>query len=808
MSDYQKRMQWWRSVRNLGCICAACGIPATPAIQALAQPVPGFNDAADSSLNESIPDETEISKADPSGTADESEDNVEVSSFLTVDLHVQDTDLANVLKMLSLQSQKNIIVSRNVSATVTADLYDVTFYEALDAILNANGYGYREEGNFINVYTLDELRAIEDSERKVVHQRYELSYLNSADASVFITPLLSDDGSIAISGEVGAGIDPDTGDVGQQSWASSATIVVSDYAENVAQIGEMIKELDTRPQQVLVEATVLQTKLTEDNAWGVDWSIVSDVNFSDFTNPLSGVGDLLKGKDSGFQPPDNQGFNIGTNVGRVAGPGSLKIGIISDDISVFLRVLDEVSDTTVLSRPKILTLNRQRGEILIGAQIGYLNTTATQTSTTQTVEFLDTGTKLLFRPFIAKDGFVRMELAPSVSEGLIREITSAGGDAVTIPDRITQELTTNVVVRDGNTIVLGGLFREQTDLSRSQVPVLGDIPLIGAAFKGRSDSTEKQEIMFLITPTVMKDEYLDTMGQRAVDGVRRARLAVRSGTLWWSNERLTAQHNMRAEDFLRQGNNEMALWEIENSLSLHQNQPEVLRMKEEITGKRDRWFDREIVQSMMTDAVADHLAANNTDNAVSNDLSSVVESTPVAPVLGQPHHGDEMFDTGVSFDDDSSFDESTYLELGELASPESMESIHEGPGSITEIPTTFEEPSQLDDSEMNSPVDPIAESGESSDDLSVELDFDFQPGTTYESENGASINQIENETGLLEFFSTEIATTDATKSQNRRPFLLSAKWLSFQRFMGIDFGTKTESSQLAEAPTDIPEGIK
>jgi len=258
----------------------------------------------------------------------------------------------------------------------------------------------------------------------------------------------------------------------------------------------------------------------------------------------------------------------------------------------------------------------------------------------------------------------------------------------------------------------------------------------------------------------------------------------------------------------------MALWEIENSLSLHQNQPEVLRMKEKITGERDRWFDREIVMSMMTNAVADHLAADNSDDAVSNKRSSDVESTTVVPILAQSDNGDEMFDTGVTFDDDSSFDESTFLELDEPASPESMESIPKESGSISEIPNTFQEPSQPDDSGMNSPVDHIAESGEPSepresfDELSMILDFDFQQPTTSDRENDTSINPIENEIDPLEFLTTEIATADATKSQNKRPFSLSAKWLSFQRFMGIDFGTKTESSQLAEAPTDIPEGIK
>jgi type IV pilus assembly protein PilQ len=98
----------------------------------------------------------------------------------------------------------------------------------------------------------------------------------------------------------------------------------------------------------------------------------------------------------------------------------MKIGIVSNDVAVFLRVLDEVSDTTVVSNPKVLALNRQPARVLVGRKVGYLNTTSTDTATTQTVEFLDTGTQLYFRPFVSNDGIIRMELRPAVSEAAIR----------------------------------------------------------------------------------------------------------------------------------------------------------------------------------------------------------------------------------------------------------------------------------------------------------------------------------------------------------------------------------------------------
>ncbi|MFG0331360.1 MAG: hypothetical protein ACF8PN_15845 [Phycisphaerales bacterium] len=573
-----------RSFWTWGCVYAVCGALATPAIA------------------QDFGDDPEFA-TDPAfgGTEDEIDGNVSVTEFLTVDLHVQDTDLAKVLQMLSIQSQKNIIVTKNVAGSVTAHLYDVTFYEALDAILNANGFGYIEEGNFIEVYTLEELAQIEQANLQMVHQRFELSYLNASDAAIFVTPLLSDDGSIAINGEAPDGFDPDESDGGRDTWAFSATLVVSDYPENVEAIAAMLDELDTRPKQVLVEATVLQTTLTEDNAWGVDWSLVGDVNFSNFTNPLSGVDDLLAGSDDGFQPSDNQAWNVRSNAGRTSGPGTLKLGVVSDDISVFMRVLDEVSDTTVMSRPRVMTLNRQRGEILIGRRIGYLSSTSTETSTTQTVQFLDTGTQLIFRPFVGKDGFIRMELKPSISEGVIRDVTGASGDTITVPDEITQELTTNVVVHNGHTIVLGGLFREETTLSRRQVPVLGDIPLVGAAFRGHDDSTRRSEITFLITPSIMNDEVLLADGRNELEMVERHRIGARKGVLPWSRDRLTAQHNMKAEEAMREGDRELALWHINQSLNLNENQPRIREMRERITGETEEWMNGAIFDTMLQD---------------------------------------------------------------------------------------------------------------------------------------------------------------------------------------------------------------
>lgn len=525
---------------------------------------------------------------------------VDVSEFLTVDIAVNNTDLAQVLQMLSMQSQKNIVMSSNVSATISADLYDVTLYEALEAILHVNGCGFIEKNGFIYVYTREELEEIDRASRVRVTDVFRLNYINAADASIFLTPMLSDDGVIALNGPVPPGFEAEVSDGGEDTWVHGNVLVVCDYPENLEEMGRVLSLLDTRPKQVLVEATVLQTTLTEENAWGIDWNIIFDANFSDLKNPLSPVDDLVTG---GFQPSDNNAGSVGTNLTSFSNPSTLKIGVVSEDISVFLRVLDAVSDSNVISRPKVLALNRQRGEILIGRKIGYLSSTSTETSTTQTVQFLETGTHLKFRPFVADDDFIRMELEPSVSEGIIREVSGQNNSIFTIPDEITQELTTNVNVPNGHTIVLGGLFKEETVVSRRQVPLLGDIPLLGAAFRGQEDDIRRSEITFLITPTIMHDEVLLAEGEAAEEHLERTRIGIRRSILFWSRDRMSAQHAVRAEEYLRQGDSEMALWEIDRSLSLSPNQPLVIKMREEITGQREQV----IIRSFFEDLIRERL---------------------------------------------------------------------------------------------------------------------------------------------------------------------------------------------------------
>lgn len=672
---------------------------------------------------------------------------VEVSDYDLVDLHVNNEDLGNILQLLSIQSSRNIISSNNVQATVTADLYGVTFYEALDSILHVNGFGYIEKGNFIYVYTAEELAEFEALSRQPVTRIIDLDYLNATDAAEFAKMLLSENGAITANAATEAFTITDGVPNGADNYANSATIVVYDFEENVEEIQALINELDTKPAQILIEATILQTTLNEANAFGVDFALIQNLDFTDFVGtggPLSVVDGLLTGAGetvdgTAVDVPGGDGTALQSTPGNTSGPATLKAGFVNGDVGVFMRVLDEITDVTVVSNPKLLTLNRQPARVLVGTRVGYLNSTTTDTSTTQSVEFLDVGTQLAVRPFVSKNGLIRLELRPQVSNFTLRQVADGAGNNVTIPDEDTTEMNTNVMVRDGQTVVLGGLFTETTSSNRSQVPVLGDIPLVGNAFKGYDDSTRRSEIIFLITPSIINDTILAETGEMGNQYIEHARFGARKGLLPWSRERRVGQLLIDARQYADQGNIEEALAKVDRALSLSPMSADARALRSELTGKVRVAPSRSLINGMLkselnypaadqmveedSDFVDSYLktaSAEPSDESPSNDDSEFelfepeFEEVPVETVVEVPTE-----QVSSSFDDFEYEQFNTYesFEPAEFDAPEALAQVEE----INQIPADsfFEDAAESDSfDEMKSVV--TGESTQVSQDSSFE----------------------------------------------------------------------------------------
>jgi hypothetical protein len=169
-----------------------------------------------------------------------------------------------------------------------------------------------------------------------------------------------------------------------------------------------------------------------------------------------------------------------------------------------------------------------------------------------------------------------------------------------VPDETTQQLMTNVRCRDGETIILGGLFKESTTVTRNQVPILGDIPILGAAFRGQVDSVIKEEIIFLLTPSIIPDERLWESGKDSLAIVEAVRIGARSGLLPFSRDQITSNYNRDALDAYRQGDLDRALYWTNLSLRTSKVQPEMMRLRENITDESKSIWERDLLRELLT----------------------------------------------------------------------------------------------------------------------------------------------------------------------------------------------------------------
>jgi type II secretory pathway component GspD/PulD (secretin) len=407
----------------------------------------------------------------------------------------KDVGIRDALRFLAAKYQKNIVPSPKVDGLIAVrSLYNVTFEEAMDAILG-HGFRYEREGNFIKVYTEEEYKQIREDKSRMVHRVFTLYYVNAAEVKALITPLLSESGKIGTT--TAAAVNTEAGQGGDKC-SMRDTIVVYDFPERLDQIGRMIKEIDVKPQQILVEVTVLSAELTEDTEFGINWDTIGAATVATGTN----------------------GISVGLTNDSAA--GGLAFGFANDKFVSLISALETVQNATVLANPKIMALNKQAGFINIGSQTGYTeSTTQNSTGTTSSIAFLDSGTILRFRPFICDNGYIRMEINPEESTATTVDVNS-GGITTIIPSKTLTQVKTNIMVKDGRTIIIGGLFREQLTSNDSQVPIVGDLPIIGALFKKTSDKNVRDELIILITPHIINEpEDLASISAKKMDDINR-----------------------------------------------------------------------------------------------------------------------------------------------------------------------------------------------------------------------------------------------------------------------------------------------
>lgn len=392
-------------------------------------------------------------------------------------INIRNEDIRKVLEMLSEQGNLNILATSSVQGKVSATLTGVDLESALQAILRSSGFVAKREGKFIYVGAPEDFLRMEQAADRIGTRVYRPNYVKAADLKDLIQPLLTEKvGLVSVSAPAEIGIASDDDKVGGNNFAGGEAILVRDYETVLTQIDQVVAEIDVRPMQVHIQAMILSVRLDDTDKFGVDFKkLIENSNFT------VGWG----------MPVDSLSKVTFTN-------GGLKFGFIDGDVGVFLEALESVADASVIAAPRLMVLNKHRADILIGRQEGYVNTTQTETATTQSVQFLDIGTQLRIRPFISPDGLIRMEIHPELSDGAV---TVQGN--FTLPQKDVTKVTTNIMVRDGCTVVIGGLMQEQSTASVTQIPFFGNLPVVGTLFRRTTEELKRVEIIVLVTPHIV-----------------------------------------------------------------------------------------------------------------------------------------------------------------------------------------------------------------------------------------------------------------------------------------------------------------
>ncbi len=454
-----------------------------------------------------------------------------VEAAKPITLTLDDVEIRKAFELLAKEGSMNILVSPAVSGKVSISLKAVSMELAFEALLKATGVVAQREKGIIYIYTPEEVARIGDEKMPV--RMYRLNYIKSTDLEKMIKPFLSAKGKLTSSppSSVGiqsttqgsSGIAPPSGGAigggapggsaspgagaggsatGGDSLASGEVVIIQDREDILKNIEPLIAQLDVQPSQVLIEAMIILVKLDKGKEFGINFAVVNSAG-----KVLSVVGNgALLNTAVGFTPAtlvNAAGLVKGSSGGGFAQDkyaGSF--GFTSSNIQGFLRAVETLGKTEILAAPRLLVLNKQLAELQLGDRLGYTTISQSLVSTTQQVQFLNVGTQLRVRPFISSDGMVRMEIHPERSSGSVVN---------NVPQTNTAELTTNVMVPDGATIVIGGLIENIREKRQNGIPYLSNLPGIGVLFRERTQTDSKTELIVLLTPRILHADQMNAV---------------------------------------------------------------------------------------------------------------------------------------------------------------------------------------------------------------------------------------------------------------------------------------------------------
>ena len=405
-----------------------------------------------------------------------------------VSLDFKDAEIKSVLKIISYKSGVNIVATPEVMGQVTIRLQDVPWEKALDTIVRTYGFGYEWlNDKVIMVSTLEKLaeqRKIQEeaAEKEPLDtQAFALNFSKAEEVKSAVEKLVSERGKITME-------------------TRTNTLIITDTKSNLMKIAEVIRELDRVTPQVLIEAKIVETNLADVDNLGIKWTLGGTAQGAAY--PISFP--FTQSPESIYFP-----FDIPSPTKTPDESGSVyKLGTLdSSSTTVVLDLLFSDTDTDMLSNPRIVTLDNQTATI----EVVTLDPTPKWSYNKEQNAYVMTdyrqekyGIILKVTPQINKLGYVTLNIEPEVSEWL-RDKTLSGGSglSVDLPVIYKQTTSTRVMVKDGDTLVIGGLIKNKTTDAVQRVPILGNIPLLGFFFKHRAKTVEKKDLLIFITPRIL-----------------------------------------------------------------------------------------------------------------------------------------------------------------------------------------------------------------------------------------------------------------------------------------------------------------
>ncbi len=397
-----------------------------------------------------------------------------------VTLDFREADIRNVLRILSYKSGINIVPSPEVTGLVTIQLTDVPWEQALGVILETYGYGYDRKENIIVVTTIENLKK----------RREDAQLLSEQEPLATRTFILN----FAKASEVIATVDKMRTSRGSVNFdARTNTIIIRDTTSNLDRIAEIIPTLDATTPQVLIEAKIIETTLSDTENLGIDW--VAEATLTGSKRPH--IFPFSNRSETSSKVPDP----IPAAAAAEFSYGTLDFSALQ----AILEMLKNRSNTNILSNPRIVTLDNQKASIVVGSQYPIPTYTYNEDQAKLQVsgwEYKDIGIIFDVTPHVNNAGLVTLEVQPKIT-AILDFVTV---ENTQLPRLSNESAMTKVMVRDSETLVIAGLIKSQETDTKKKIPFLGDVPVLGLIFQKSEKSLSKTDLLVFITPHIITPE--------------------------------------------------------------------------------------------------------------------------------------------------------------------------------------------------------------------------------------------------------------------------------------------------------------